>query len=43
MKNGEIIIIPIINFFWIDFKKIRMRKIFCTKCKKYGEFEKLKI
>ena len=28
---------------WIDFKKVRMRKIYCTKCKKYKELKKSKI
>ena len=30
-------------FLWIDFKKVRMRKIYCIKHKKYKEFKKLKI
>ena len=29
-------------FLWIDFKKFRMRKMYCTKCKKYKEFKKPK-
>ena len=28
---------------WIDFKEARMKKISCTKCKKYKEFKKPKI
>ena len=27
----------------MNFKKVRMRKIYCTKCKKYKEFKKSKI
>ena len=27
----------------ISFKKFRMRKIYCTKCKKYKQFKKTKI
>ena len=27
----------------MDFKKVRMRKIYCTKCKNYKEFKKSKI
>ena len=39
-KNGKIIK----KFsLWIDFKIVRMRKIYCTKCKKYKEFKKCKI
>ena len=30
-------------FLRIDFKKVRMRKIYCTKCKKYKEFKILYI
>ena len=30
-------------FLGIDFKKVRMRKIYCTKCKKCKEFKKPKI
>ena len=30
-------------FSWIDFKKVRMRKIYCTKCKKYKKIKKAKI
>ena len=28
---------------WIDFKKVRMRKIYCTKSKKYKVFKKPKL
>ena len=27
----------------MDFEKVRMRKIYCTKCKKYKEFKRPKI
>ena len=30
-------------FLWIYFKKVRKRKIYCTRCKKYKEFKKPKI
>ena len=30
-------------FLWRDFKKVRMRKIYCIKCKKYKNFLKPKI
>ena len=30
-------------FLRIDFQKVRMKKIYCTKCKKYKEFKKDKI
>ena len=30
-------------FSWIDFKKVRIRKTYCIKCKKYKEFKKPKI
>ena len=30
-------------FLWIDFKKVRIIKIYCTKCKKYNKFKKPKI
>ena len=30
-------------FFLIEFKKVRMRKIYCTNCKKYKEFKNPKI
>ena len=30
-------------FLWIDFKKVRMRKIYCIKRKKYKEFKTLKV
>ena len=29
-------------FLWIDFKKVRMKKIYCTRCKKCKEFKKHK-
>ena len=28
-------------FLWVDFKKVWMRKIYCTKCKKYNKFKSL--
>ena len=28
---------------WIDFKKVTIKKIYCTKCKRYKEFKKPKI
>ena len=30
-------------FLWIDLRKVRMRKIYCTKGKKYKEFKNPKI
>ena len=28
-------------FLWVDFKKVWMRKIYCTKCKMYNKFKSL--
>ena len=28
---------------WVDFKKVKMRNIYCTKCKKYKQFKNPKI
>ena len=30
-------------FFWIDFKQVRVRKMYCSNCKKYAQFEKPNI
>ena len=30
-------------FLRIDFKRVKMRKIYCAKCKKYKEFKNPKI
>ena len=43
IKNTKIFSIIKKLFLWIYFKKVWIRKIYCTKCEKYKEFKNPKI